>query len=152
MQMDRKHSTKNIAYRTIHFDKTCPVPEFLLSQLKYEYLRRELWVPLEKKEGRMSVLVDDPQNILKRNTVESLLKTKAVNYCVASREDILKSHPLRNRTAISLDLSMISSIRPMPVERRTSMAEGMKTLFLSGILKILKGETDFFKVLSVCMK
>ncbi|MCX5854200.1 MAG: GspE/PulE family protein, partial [Deltaproteobacteria bacterium] len=63
--------------------------ETLLSRLKYEYLRREIWVPLEIKEGRISVLIDDPQNILKRDAIESLLKTKAVDYCLASREDIL---------------------------------------------------------------
>jgi type II secretory ATPase GspE/PulE/Tfp pilus assembly ATPase PilB-like protein len=80
---------KNIAYRAIRFDETYPIPESLLSLLKYEYLRQELWVPLEKREGRICVLIDDPQNILKRDAIESLLKTKAVEYCVASKEDIL---------------------------------------------------------------
>ena len=80
---------KGVAYRAIRFDETCPVPESLLALLKYEYLRQELWVPLEKKEGRTCVLIDDSQNILKRDAIESLLKTKAVEYCVASKEDIL---------------------------------------------------------------
>jgi hypothetical protein len=35
------------------------------------------------------VQLDDPQNILKRDAIESLLKTKAVEYCVAAKEDIL---------------------------------------------------------------
>jgi type II secretory ATPase GspE/PulE/Tfp pilus assembly ATPase PilB-like protein len=85
-----KRTDKDITYRAIHFDKTCPIPESLLNRLKYEYLHREIWVPLEKREGRISVLVDDPQNILKRDAIESILKTKAVDYCVASREDILR--------------------------------------------------------------
>jgi len=92
MQMDktdRKHSSKNITYRTITFNETYPVPEYLLSRLKYEYLRRELWIPLDKQGGKVTVVVDDPQNILKRDAIESLLKTKAVDYCVASKEDIL---------------------------------------------------------------
>ncbi|MCX5853353.1 MAG: hypothetical protein NTZ24_01995, partial [Deltaproteobacteria bacterium] len=78
-----KATDEKIAYRTIPFDKTRTVPETLLSRLKYEYLRREIWVPLEINEGRISILIDDPQNILKRDAIESLLKTKAVDYCLA---------------------------------------------------------------------
>jgi len=84
-----KEADSTAAYRTINFNKACMVPKDLLSRLNYEYLRRELWVPLEKREGRISVLVNDPQNILKRDAIENLLKTKAVDYCVASKEDIL---------------------------------------------------------------
>lgn len=77
------------AYREIRYDETIPAPDTLLSLLKYEYLRQELWVPLEKREGRICVLIDDPNNILKRDAIESLLKTKAVEYCVAPKRDIL---------------------------------------------------------------
>ena len=41
------------------------IPENLLKNLKKDYLRRELWVPLEKKDGVIHVIVDDPNNILK---------------------------------------------------------------------------------------
>ncbi|HOG16530.1 MAG TPA: GspE/PulE family protein [Syntrophales bacterium] len=67
----------------------CPVPAELLQNLKYEYLRRELWVPLKKENGRITVLLDDPKNILKRDMIESLLKTKAIDYRPASAEEIL---------------------------------------------------------------
>jgi type II secretory ATPase GspE/PulE/Tfp pilus assembly ATPase PilB-like protein len=66
------------------------IPGDLLKNLKKEYLRRELWVPLEKKDGFTRILVDDPNNILKRDAIESLLKTKAVKYDVAFPEDIVK--------------------------------------------------------------
>ena len=72
------------------FNDKQPIPVDLLRKLKKEYLRRELWVPLEKKDGNIRILVDDPNNILKRDTIESLLKTKAVKYDVAFPEDILK--------------------------------------------------------------
>ncbi len=76
-------------YRKITFDKSYAIPEDLLNTLKYQYLHREHWVPLEKEKGRITVVVDDPSNILKRDTIENLLKTKAVDYCVASTDDIL---------------------------------------------------------------
>jgi type II secretory ATPase GspE/PulE/Tfp pilus assembly ATPase PilB-like protein len=55
-----------------------------------EFLRRELWVPLEKKDGTITIIIDDPNNIIKRDMIENLLKTKAVRYDVALPEDIIK--------------------------------------------------------------
>jgi type II secretory ATPase GspE/PulE/Tfp pilus assembly ATPase PilB-like protein/GAF domain-containing protein len=76
--------------KVVSFNDKFPIPGELLKNLKKEYLRRELWVPLEKKDGYIQVIVDDPNNILKRDTIESILKTKAVKYDVALTEDILK--------------------------------------------------------------
>ena len=76
--------------RTVIFNSSTVIPINLLNTLKYEYLRRELWVPLEHREGRITVVVDDPGNILKRDMIENLFKTKAIEYCVASKADILK--------------------------------------------------------------
>ncbi len=67
----------------------CPVPAELLQNLKYEYLRRELWVPLKREHGRITVLLDEPKNILKRDMIENLLKTKAIDYQPASAEEIV---------------------------------------------------------------
>ncbi|PKN60991.1 MAG: pilus assembly protein [Deltaproteobacteria bacterium HGW-Deltaproteobacteria-11] len=72
------------------FNDKQPIPVDLLKNLKKEYLSRELWVPLEKKEGNIRILVDDPNNILKRDTIESLLKNKSIRYDVALPEDIIK--------------------------------------------------------------
>jgi len=74
----------------IKFDDKFPIPGDLLKNLKREYLLRELWVPLNKKDGNIQVIVDDPNNIIKRDMIESLLKTKAVKYDVALPEDIIR--------------------------------------------------------------
>ena len=71
------------------FNEAYPVPEKLLGNLKYEYLRRELWVPLNEAGGRVAVLLDDPNNILKRDMIENLLGTKAIDYREAPPEEIL---------------------------------------------------------------
>jgi len=72
------------------FSDNYPIPFDLLRNLKEEYLRREMWVPLERSDGKIRILVDDPNNILKRDMIESLLKTTSVEYDVALYEDILK--------------------------------------------------------------
>ncbi|MHB8769897.1 MAG: ATPase, T2SS/T4P/T4SS family [Syntrophales bacterium] len=74
----------------IPFSDRYPIPGDLLVNLKKEYLRRELWVPLEKKDGIIHVIVDDPNNILKRDMIENLLKTKAVRYDVSLPSDIIR--------------------------------------------------------------
>lgn len=74
----------------ITFNREYPVPENLLKNLRYEYLRRELWVPLELRGGKIIVIVDNPSNILKRDMIENILKTKAVEYFSASKQDIWK--------------------------------------------------------------
>ena len=74
----------------ISFSDRTPIPGDLLVNLKKEYLRRELWVPLEKKDGIIHIIVDDPNNILKRDMIENLLKTKSVRYDVSLPADIIK--------------------------------------------------------------
>ena len=74
----------------VQFNDRIPIPGELLKNLKKDYLRRELWVPVEKKDGNIHVLVDDPNNIIKRDVIENLLKTKAIKYDVAFPEDISK--------------------------------------------------------------
>ena len=72
------------------FDHNTPIPGDLLKNLKKEYLMREKWVPLARHDKNIRVIVDDPQNILKRDTIESILKTKNIKYEFALKEDILK--------------------------------------------------------------
>lgn len=74
----------------IDFSDKAPIPGELLTNLKKDYLLRELWVPIGKNEGTIQIIVDDPNNILKRDMIESLLKTKAVRYDVAFPDDIKK--------------------------------------------------------------
>ena len=74
----------------ISFNEKTPIPGDLLKNLKKDYLRRELWVPIGKFEDKIHVIVDDPNNILKKDMIESLLKTKAVKYDVSLAEDILR--------------------------------------------------------------
>jgi len=76
--------------RFVEYSDKIVIPGDLIKNLKKFFLRRELWVPLEKIDGEIHVIVDDPNNILKRDTIENLLKTRHVKYDVALPEDIIK--------------------------------------------------------------
>jgi type II secretory ATPase GspE/PulE/Tfp pilus assembly ATPase PilB-like protein len=86
----RKKFDSPVDYQSISFNREYPVPEKLLKNLRYEYLRRELWVPLELRDGKILVIVDNPHDIIKRDMIENILKTKAVEYISASKKDITK--------------------------------------------------------------
>lgn len=76
--------------RFIQYNDKAVIPSNLIKNLKRDFLRRELWVPLEKINDKIHIIVDDPNNIIKRDTIENLLKTKQVKYDVALAEDIIK--------------------------------------------------------------
>jgi type II secretory ATPase GspE/PulE/Tfp pilus assembly ATPase PilB-like protein len=76
--------------RFIKYNDKLPIPGHLIKNLKKNFLRRELWVPLEMIGDKIHVIIDDPNNLIKKDTIESLLKTKQVKYDVALEEDIIK--------------------------------------------------------------
>ncbi|MRR17607.1 MAG: GspE/PulE family protein [Deltaproteobacteria bacterium] len=84
--------------RFVDYNEKAVIPGDLIRNLKRDYLSRELWVPLETIDGYIHVLVDDPNNILKRDAIENLMKSKKVKYDVALPDDILKFINLFFRT------------------------------------------------------
>ncbi len=77
-------------FSKLEFDDSFLPPEELLKNLKYEYLRRESWLPLGKNGQKIYVLIDDAHDLPKRDMIENILKTKDVSYLVADKKDILK--------------------------------------------------------------
>jgi len=102
----------------IQFEETAETPESLLRNLRQEYLRRELWVPLKKTKSGIVVLMDDPQNILKKDQIESFLKTRTLEICVALKEDILKYINSFYRKAASEESvhDLLGRMEPLPFE------------------------------------
>ncbi|HOK05742.1 MAG TPA: GspE/PulE family protein [Syntrophales bacterium] len=64
--------------------------EGLLAGLKREYLRRELWLPLKREGDVLTVLIADPDNLPKRDTVAQILKGKEIRFVRAAPEEILQ--------------------------------------------------------------
>ena len=85
-----ENAGEDSGFRTIVFSREFRIPEKLLINLSYEYLRRERWVPLEEHQGRVSVIVGDPDNILKKDMIKNFLRAKSLEFCLAEEEDILK--------------------------------------------------------------
>jgi type II secretory ATPase GspE/PulE/Tfp pilus assembly ATPase PilB-like protein len=69
-------------------DKVLPPPD-LMRDLKLEYLKKALWVPLRRDDRGLTVLVDNPQDVQKIDTIHQLLPRQKVNLAVGFKKDIL---------------------------------------------------------------
>ncbi|MCF8063324.1 MAG: GspE/PulE family protein [Deltaproteobacteria bacterium] len=74
----------------VPFDDSLPIPGELLTRLKQVYLKRNLWVPLERQDGKVKILLDNPQRLDKIDSVKSLIPAERYEFAVGLREDILR--------------------------------------------------------------
>jgi type II secretory ATPase GspE/PulE/Tfp pilus assembly ATPase PilB-like protein len=73
----------------VPFDPRYPVPpRTLLRGLKAGYLRTDHFVPLAVQGNKVTVLIDDPNHLIKRDEVRALLRAYQIDYCVGLKEDI----------------------------------------------------------------
>jgi type II secretory ATPase GspE/PulE/Tfp pilus assembly ATPase PilB-like protein/GAF domain-containing protein len=70
-------------------DKIIPPPD-LMRDLKLEYLKRALWLPLRREDDGLVVLVDNPQDVQKVDTIHQLLPRQRIRLAVGLRQDILR--------------------------------------------------------------
>jgi type II secretory ATPase GspE/PulE/Tfp pilus assembly ATPase PilB-like protein len=84
--------SSSVFYRVpfIGFDDRIVIPPDLLRELKVEYLKKNYWVPLKREAGAVIVLVDDPHDLAKVDSIERALKNQKVKLAVGFRSDILR--------------------------------------------------------------
>jgi type II secretory ATPase GspE/PulE/Tfp pilus assembly ATPase PilB-like protein len=71
-------------------EKLIPPPD-LMRDLKIEFLKRNLWLPLRRDEhGNIVVLIDNPQDIQKVDSIHQVLRSHKVALAVGLRKDILQ--------------------------------------------------------------
>lgn len=74
----------------VPFDDRFPIPGDLLAPLKSIYLKSNLWVPLERRDGTVKILLDNPQRLDKIDSVKSLIAAERYEFVVGLREDIMR--------------------------------------------------------------
>ena len=74
----------------IPFDNSYPIPGDLLAKLKQVYLKSNLWVPLARENGKVKILIDNPQRLDKIDSVKSLIHAEKHEFAVGLKEDILQ--------------------------------------------------------------
>ena len=69
-------------------DKIIPPPD-LMKGLRIEYLRRNFWLPLRREDHHIVVLIDNPQDLQRVDSVAQALKNRKIKWAVGLRKDIL---------------------------------------------------------------
>jgi type II secretory ATPase GspE/PulE/Tfp pilus assembly ATPase PilB-like protein len=73
----------------VEFDEKIIPPPDLMKGLRIEYLRRNFWLPLRREDNAIVVLIDNPQDLQRVDSVSQALKNRKVKWAVALRKDIL---------------------------------------------------------------
>jgi type II secretory ATPase GspE/PulE/Tfp pilus assembly ATPase PilB-like protein len=72
----------------VEFDvKVIPPPD-LMKDLKLEFLKRNLWLPIRREEGAILVLIDNPQDLQRVDAIYQLLRGQQIKLAVGLRKDI----------------------------------------------------------------
>ena len=84
--------SSSVFYRVpfVEFDDRIVVPPDLIRDVKLEYLKKNYWVPLKREGGAVLVVVDDPHDLAKVDSIERALKNQKVKLAVGFRSDILR--------------------------------------------------------------
>ncbi len=84
--------SSSVFYRVpfVEFDDRIVIPPDLLRDVKLEYLKKNYWVPLKRDVGTVLVVVDDPHDLAKVDSIERALKNQKVKLAVGFRSDILR--------------------------------------------------------------
>jgi type II secretory ATPase GspE/PulE/Tfp pilus assembly ATPase PilB-like protein len=72
------------------FDERIVPPPDVMRDLRLEYLKRNFWVPLKREEdGGLLILIDNPQDLTKVDSIARLLPRERVRFAVGLRKDIV---------------------------------------------------------------
>ena len=74
----------------VPYDSSYPIPGELLSKLKHSYLKNNLWVPLRKDDGKVKILMDNPHQLDKVDSVKALVSAQEYEFAVGLKEDIIQ--------------------------------------------------------------
>jgi type II secretory ATPase GspE/PulE/Tfp pilus assembly ATPase PilB-like protein len=74
----------------IEYDERVLPPPELLKDLKLEYLKRNTWLPIRREDGAVVVLIDNPQDLQRVDSIAQLLPHQTIKFAVGLRKDILQ--------------------------------------------------------------
>jgi len=72
----------------VEFDPRIIPPRDLMKDLKLEFLKRNLWLPIRRDNDAILVLIDNPQDLQRVDAIHQLLRGQNVLLAVGVRKDI----------------------------------------------------------------
>jgi type II secretory ATPase GspE/PulE/Tfp pilus assembly ATPase PilB-like protein len=72
----------------VEFDARIVPPPDLMKDLKLEFLKRNVWLPIQREDNAILVLIDNPQDLQRVDAIHQLLRGQPVALAVGLRKDI----------------------------------------------------------------
>ncbi|HLE99074.1 MAG TPA: ATPase, T2SS/T4P/T4SS family, partial [Gaiellaceae bacterium] len=72
----------------MEFDERIIPPPDLMKDLKLEYLKRNFWLPLRREDDGIVILIDNPQDLARIDSVSQAMKNRKIKWAVGLRKDI----------------------------------------------------------------
>jgi len=72
----------------VEYDARIIPPPDLMKDLKLEFLKRNLWLPIRKEGSAVIVLIDNPQDLQRVDAIYQLLRGQNIQLAVGFRKDI----------------------------------------------------------------
>jgi type II secretory ATPase GspE/PulE/Tfp pilus assembly ATPase PilB-like protein len=72
----------------IEYDSRIVPPPDLLKDLKVEFLRRNLWIPIRREGHSVVVLIDNPQDLQRVDAIHQLMRGQQILLAVGLRRDV----------------------------------------------------------------
>jgi type II secretory ATPase GspE/PulE/Tfp pilus assembly ATPase PilB-like protein len=79
-------------YKTpfVEYNERIPIPGELLTGLKVSFLKNNCWVPIERKEEKIAIAIDNPFDLQRIDVIKPLFLGEQLEFRVALKEDIFK--------------------------------------------------------------
>jgi type II secretory ATPase GspE/PulE/Tfp pilus assembly ATPase PilB-like protein len=72
----------------VEFDAKIIPPPDLMKDLKLEFLKRNLWLPIRREDNVILVLIDNPQDLQRVDAIYQLLRGQQIKLAVGLRKDL----------------------------------------------------------------
>ena len=73
----------------MEYDERILPPPDLMKDLKHEFLKRNYWLPIRREDDGILVLIDNPQDLQRVDSISQALRNRKIKLAVALRKDIL---------------------------------------------------------------
>jgi len=125
----------------VEYNRRAPIPGELLANLKTPFLRKQLWIPLGTKDGKIVIAIDNPHDLQRIGDVRSLFPGKQLQFCVALKKDILDYINLftqdeKELTGIN-DIIQQLQAEEVEIEEAESAVDGQDSMVVQLVNKII---------------
>ena len=72
----------------VEFNKNAPIPGELLRGLKVQFMKTNNFVPLRVEDGKVIVIIDNPNDLQKIDSIKMLFPGKTLTFHVALKDDV----------------------------------------------------------------